>query len=124
MRSAVSCCVSAAGIRFLDTLSHQTEFRPPYGRPTAPGAHTRAPDTDPGRVYTLHTHETRTGSGALYTPETAVFTSHRRIRGRRLPPFNGRSLSPRHSHPTRDVFVTRHQQEFPVSRPSGPSPDL
>src|SRR6266700_682705 len=35
VQSAVSCCVSAAGIRFLDTLSCQTEFRPHYCRPTA-----------------------------------------------------------------------------------------
>src|SRR5439155_4876194 len=90
------------------------EFRPPYGRPTAsPRIPARAIRTH-DRVYTFHTRETRTGPGALYTPRTAVFAGHRRIRGRRLPPFNGRSLSPRQNHPTRDVFVTRHQQEFPV----------
>jgi hypothetical protein len=124
LRSAVSCCVSAAGIRFLGTLSCQTGFRPPYDRPTTAGAHTRAPATDPGRVYTLHTRETRTGPGALFTPGTTVFAGHRWIRGRRLPPLNGWSLPPRHSCPTRDVDVTRHQQEFPGSRPSGPSPHL
>ncbi len=124
LRSAVSCCVSAAGVRFLDTLSCQTEFRPPYGRPTAGTAHTRACTADPGRVYTFPTRETRTGPDALYTPGTAVFTGHRPIRGRRLPPHNGRSLAPQHSHPTRDVSVTRHQQEFPGSHPSGPSPHL
>jgi hypothetical protein len=97
VRSAVSCCVSAAGVRFLGTLSCQTGFRPHYCRPTAPGAHTRTPATDPGRVYTFHTRETRTGPAALYTPGTAVFTSHRVLRGRRLPPHNGRSLSPRHN---------------------------
>ena len=41
-----------------------------------------------------------------------------------MPPHNGRSLASRHSHPTRDVSVTRHQQEFPGSRPSGPFPHL
>src|SRR6266568_48916 len=29
---------------------------------------------DPGRVYTFHTRETRTGPGALCTPGTAVFS--------------------------------------------------
>jgi hypothetical protein len=92
LRPAVSRCLSAAGVRFLDTLSCQTGFRPPYGRPTAAGAHTRAPATDPGRVYTFNTRETRTGPGALSTPRTTVFAGHRNVRGRRLPPYNGRSL--------------------------------
>src|SRR5262249_62110253 len=117
LRSAVSCCLSAAGVRFLGTLSRQTGFRPPYGRPTASDAHTRTPATDPGEVCTFHTRETRTGPGALYTPGTAVFTGHRVLRGRRLPPLNGRSLAPRNSYPTRDVWVTRHQRKFPGSRP-------
>jgi hypothetical protein len=117
LRSAVSCCVSAAGVRFLDTLSCQTGFRPHYCRPTASTTHTRACTADPGRVYTFPTRETRTGPDALYTPGTAVFTGHRPIRDRRLPSLNGRSLAPQHSYPTRDVSVTRHQREFPDSRP-------
>ena len=118
VRPAVSCCLSAAGVRFLGALSCQTEFRPHYCRPTAPDAHTRTPTTDPGRVYTFPTRETRAGPGALFTPRTAVFIiSHRYVRGRRLPPLNGRSLSPRYNYPTRDVRLTRHQQEFPGSRP-------
>jgi hypothetical protein len=92
VRPAVSCCLSAAGVRFLDTLSCQTGFRPHYCRPTACTTHTRACAADPGRVYTFHTYETRTGLGALSTPGTTVFTGHRLIRGRRLPPSIGRSL--------------------------------
>src|SRR5262249_28391324 len=76
-----------------------------------------APAADPGRVYTFHTRETQTGPGALCTPRMTVFAGHRMVRGRRLPPLNGRSLAPRTCYPTRDVFVTRHQQEFPDSRP-------
>ncbi len=49
---------------------------------------------------------------------------HRVVRSRRLPPLNGRSLPPRHRFPTRDVVLTRHRQEFPGSRPTGPSPHL
>jgi hypothetical protein len=92
LRSAVSCCLSAAGVRFLDTLSCQTEFRPHYCRPTARTTHTRACTADPGKVYTFRTRETRTGPGALFTPETTVFAGHRIIRDRRLPPYIGRSL--------------------------------
>jgi hypothetical protein len=121
---AVSCCVSAAGIRFLGTLSCQTEFRPHCCRPTTTDAHTRVPAVDPGRVYTFPTREIRTGPGALYTPGTAVFIDHRNLRGRRLSPHNDRSLPSRHRSPTRDVILTRHQREFPGSRPSGPSPHL
>ena len=69
------------------------------------------------RVSTFRTRETRTGPGALFTPGTAVSAGHRVVRGRRLPPLNGRFLPSRHSHPARDVDVTRHQQGFPDSRP-------
>jgi hypothetical protein len=77
----------------------------------APGMRTHS------RVYTFRTRETRTGPGALFTPGTAVSAGHRVVRGRRLPPLNGRFLSSRHNHPARDVDVTRHQQGFPDSRP-------
>src|SRR5215475_8374353 len=76
-----------------------------------------APAADPGRVYTFRTRETQTGPGALFTPGMTVFAGHREFRGRRLPPLNGRSLAPRSYYPTRDVLLTRHQQEFPDSRP-------
>jgi len=52
-------------------------------------------------VSTFRTHETRTGPGALYTSGTAVSAGHRGVRGRRLPPLNGRSLPPRHHSPAR-----------------------
>ena len=74
------------------------------------------------RVYTFRTHETRTGPAALYTPGTAVSTRPGSIPGRRLPHLSGMSLSSRQSHPAQDVRVTRHQQGFPGSRPSGPFP--
>ena len=53
-----------------------------------------------------------------------MFTGHRAVRGRRLPPLSGWSLPPRRRTPARSVKVTRHQQEFPGSRPIGhfPSP--
>src|SRR6266581_1668853 len=61
----------------------------------------------------------RPGPGrALSVPrEQRCSVDHRVVRGRRLPPLNGRSLPPRYRYPTRDVVLTRHRQEFPVSRP-------
>jgi hypothetical protein len=100
------------------------DFRPSYGRPTVPPALTRACTADPGEVSTFRMHETRTGPGALYTPGTAVSAGRRPVHGRRLPPLSGRSLAPRYHAPARDVSVTRHQQGFPDSRPSGPFPHL
>jgi hypothetical protein len=116
-------------------------FRPPgicfFGHPVLPG--NSAPITvglphrlripAPGmrthsRVSTFRTHETQTGPGALSTPGTAVFTGHRGVRSRRLPPLCGRSLPPRRNNPARSVEVTKHQQEFPGSRPIGHSPRL
>src|ERR1022692_3213460 len=110
------------GIRFIGTLSRHGNSAPlTVGLPhrlriPAPEIRTHS------RFSTFRTHETRTGPGALFTPGTAVFAGHRQVRGRRLPPHSGRSLSSRHNNPARDVRLTRHQQGFPDSRPSGPFP--
>ena len=110
------------GIRFLGTLSRHGDSAPlTVGLPhrlriPAPGMRTHS------RVYTFRTRETRTGPGALYTPGTAVPTRPGSIPDRRLPHLSGMSLSSRQNHPAQDVRVTRHQQGFPGSRPSGPFP--
>ncbi len=61
---------------------------------------------------------------SLYPGDDGAHTATARSRSRRLPPSSGRSLSPRHHDPPRDVQLTRHQQEFtgvhPV--PAFPSP--
>src|SRR6266568_5167845 len=93
------------------------ELSPLYSRPTAPPAHTRACTADPDEVYTFRTRETQTGPGALSPPGTAVLIGRRGIRARRLPPLNGWSLPPRRNNPARSAYMTRHQQEFPGSRP-------
>src|SRR5262249_23445543 len=72
LRPLLSCCLSAARHPLLGHPNPAREFRPPHGRPTAPPAHTRACDTDPDRVSTFRTRETRTGPGALSTPGTTV----------------------------------------------------
>ncbi len=46
-----------------------------------------------------------------------MFAGHRVFRDRRPSPSNDRSLSPRSHNPTRSADVTRHQREFPGSRP-------
>jgi hypothetical protein len=94
------------------------KFRPDHSRPTTTAyAYPRTRRGPRHGFTTFHTRETRTGPGALFTPGMTVFAGHRVVRDRRLPPHNGRSLPPRHCVPARDVDVTRHQQEFPDSRP-------
>ena len=71
----------------------------------------------------FRTRETRPGPGALCTPGTTVLARPRMnpvAAACRL--FNGRSLSPRYRNPSRDVFLTRHQQRFTVIHPSRPFP--
>ncbi len=82
--------------------------------PSLPPAYRQPPEgmADPDGVSVFRTHETRLGLGALCTPGTAVSTRLRSILGRRLPPFNGRSLSSRHHKPSQDVQLTRHQRGF------------
>ncbi len=91
-----------------------------YDRPTAPPAG----GADPNGFSMFRTHETRLGPGALCTPGTTAPTRPGTIPSRRLPPPIGRSLSPRHHDPSRDVQLTRHLQEFTGvhPRPAFPSP--
>jgi hypothetical protein len=119
MTALVSCCLSAAGLRFLRHPVPPEGFRPSHDRPTAPPAG----GADPSGFSMFRTRETRPGPGALCTPGTAV-----PARPRMNPvtaacrPFNGRSLSPRYRNPSRDVFLTRHQQRFTGIHPSRPFP--
>jgi hypothetical protein len=87
MSTLVSCCLSAAGIRFLGILSRLV-FRPSYDRPTS----TTVLDHD--GVSMFRTHEMRLGLGVLYTPGTAVPARSRSVLDRRLSPLNDRPLSP------------------------------
>ena len=67
MMALVSCCLSAAGVRFLGILSRPGVpplLRSAY-RTTSGGA-------DPSGVSMFRTRETRLGPGALSTPGTAV----------------------------------------------------
>ena len=89
MTALVSCCLSAAGIRFLGILSRPglvPLLRSAY-RAAAGGA-------NPSGVSMFRTRETRLGPGALSAPGTAVPSRPGPIPDRRLPPHSGRSLSP------------------------------
>jgi hypothetical protein len=100
VRSSVSRCLSTTGIRFLGTLSRR-EFRPDHSRPTTTAHAYLRTRRGPRRGFTtFHTRETRTGPDAVYTPGMTVFAGHRVVRGRRLPPHNGRSLPPRQPRPS------------------------
>ena len=70
MTAQVSCCLSAAGLRFLRHPVPPRGFRPSYDRPTAPPAG----GADPSGVSMFRTRETRLAQGALCTPGAAVPT--------------------------------------------------
>ena len=73
----------------------------------------------------FHTREQRLGLGVRYTPRTAVSTRSSRLPDRRLPHFNGLSLSHRPYNPPRQVIITRHQPRLHFRSPHAqPSPHL
>ena len=86
----LSCCLSAAGIRFLSILS-----RPGIPPPSRSAYHAATCGADPDEVSMFRTRETRLAQGALFTPGTAVSTRPVILPGRRLPHRNGQPLSPR-----------------------------
>jgi hypothetical protein len=121
LQPAVSCRLSTAGIRFLDTLSRR-EFRPHYCRPTAPGS----AYADLGRTHGAgFTRSTRVRNG----PGGALSLS----RGRRCSLAIGLSVavacrfptaSPCHpgtAFPTRNVCVGRGRDR-PYGRPPAQIP--
>ena len=65
----LSCCLSAAGIRFLGILS-----RPGIPPPLRPAYHAASGSADPDEVSVFRTRETQLAQGALFTPGAAVST--------------------------------------------------
>ena len=116
----LSCCLSAAGIRFLGVLFPPGDWAPlTVGLPAAPRRRRR---TLTGFPRSARMRYGRAGC-PLYPGGDGVPRGHRDVRGRRLPPCNGWPLPPRYCQPTRDVRLTRHQQGFRVIHPSAfPSP--
>ena len=114
---AVSCCLSATGIRFWVILCPLRGW--PFLTVGLPGT---CPDRN--GFATFHTHETRPGVGAPYTPTTAVFPRAEY----HLPPAacrlaTARLLPPHWTIPSARLSLTRHQsgvQSF--ARPVFPSP--
>src|SRR5215470_8462588 len=82
------------------------DFRPSHDRPT--NRPTTGP-LDPDQVSMFRTRETRLRLAVLSTPGTAVSTRPKSIFDRRLPPLNGRSLSPCPATRRQGVRLTRHQ---------------
>jgi len=66
MAALVSCCLSAAGVRFVGILSR------PGIPPLLRSAYRAACGADPSGVSMFRTRETQLGPGALSTPGTAV----------------------------------------------------
>ena len=97
MTALVSCCLSAAGIRFLGILSRPGI--PPLLRSAYRAATGGA---DPSGVSMFRTRETRLGPGALSTPGTAVPARPGASLAAACRLRNGRSLSPRCRFPSRE----------------------
>ena len=116
MAALVSCCLSAAGLRFLGILSR------PGLPPLLRSAYRAAGDADPSGVFMFRTRETRPGRAPSVPGDGGARTATCASRGRRLPPYSGRSLSPRYHDPIPGCFLTRHQQGFTGIRPSRPFP--
>jgi len=120
----LSCCLSAAGFRFSVTLSRQglppplTVGLPPRLRIPAPARRTltRFPRSarvrpGPGRAPSIP----RGQRCSLAITKSVAAACRLSTAG----PCHPGTISP-----ARSVIVTRHQQGFPGSRPSGPSPHL
>jgi hypothetical protein len=90
MPAVLSCCLSAAGIRFLSILS-----RPGIPPPSRSAYHAATCGADPDEVSMFRTRETRLAQGALFTPGTAVSTATGDLPAARLPHRNGTPLASR-----------------------------
>ena len=88
-RVPVSCCLSAAGIRFPGHPVPARELGLPHGRLTG-----RALRQDPDGVSTTSALRDTTGVGAASTPGRAVLSRPDAVPGRRLPLPSGQSLHP------------------------------
>jgi hypothetical protein len=112
----LSCCLSAAGLRFLGVLF-------PPGNPAFLTVSLPAVPRRHHRTLTGFPRSARMRCGRagcpLYPGSDGVPHDHRCVRDRRLPPCNGWPLPPRYHPPTRNVRLTRHQQGFRVIHPSG-----
>ncbi len=90
MPAVLSCCLSAAGIRFLSILS-----RPGIPPSSRSAYHAATCGADPDEVSMFRTRETRLAQGALFTPGTAVSTATGDLPAARLPYRNGTPLASR-----------------------------
>ena len=88
MTALVSCCLSAAGIRFLGILSR------PGIPPLLRSAYRATRRADLSGVSMFRTRETRLAPGALCTPGTAVPSRPGFYPDRRLPLLNGQPCHP------------------------------
>jgi hypothetical protein len=117
----LSCCLSAAGVRFLGVLFPLRN----WALLTVGLPRHHKDIVDPDGVPTFHTHEIRLGRVPSVPRRRRCSHGHRSVLGRRLPTLSGWPLiSLRHHNPTRRVAVTRHQRGFTSIHPSSTSPHL
>jgi hypothetical protein len=110
-RVSVSCCLSAAGVRFLGRPASARELGLPYGRLTRHCL-------DPGGVVTFYTIEIRPGRVPPIPRGRRCHLAAIPSSGqRRRFPVAGLSLAP--TAPIGEPSLTRHQQGFTHVHPSG-----
>ena len=118
MAALVSCCLSAAGVRFLGILSR------PGIPPLLRSAYRAADGADPSGVSMSARVRHSWGRVPSLPRGQRCLPRPGAIPGRRTPPHSGRSLSPRCCFSSRGVPITGHQQGFTDVHPSQPFPHL
>ena len=113
-RPTVSCCLSAAGVRFLGHPVPAGELRLPHGRPTGPMFPTRTPTGFPRSTRARYDR----GGCSLY-PEAAVSFRMAVTSTIGACRFSAASPAPRCNDPSAGLGITRHHREFTHVHPSG-----
>jgi hypothetical protein len=111
-RFPVSCCLSAAGIRFLGHPAPAGECSLPHGRPAG-----RSPAGPQRGCRVAHEQDT-TGQGAPFTPGTAVRSRPAIILRPAPAAFQRLVPVPRWNIPPAGLTFTRRHQGFTHVRPS------
>jgi hypothetical protein len=111
LRSPVSCCLSAVGIRFLGHPAPAEALYLPHGRPTGVRA-------GPQRGCRVAHDQDATGQGTSFTPRTVVRSRPATILRPAPAALRGQSLPSRWNIPSAEVTFTRRHQRFTRVCPS------
>ena len=116
--AALSCCLSAAGIRLLGILSR------PGIAPLLRSAYRATISADPDGVSMFRTHETQLGWAPSIPRGQRCSRDRPEVGGRRLPLPSGQPLSPRSCYPPRGARINGTSSRVHWYSPVQPSPHL